>query len=84
MLKYIGDFERLKEFGFTKHYHSYIKNCVQEDFKTIRIEVDAREVSKKFGGFRYIYGIYYYSNEPMLETLIELVKAGLVEKVVEE
>lgn len=70
MLKYIGDFEKLKEFGFEKNiakncYGIYGRRCARKIliFNTREILADSQE------------GI---------DVLYDLITSGLVEKVVEE
>lgn len=78
MLKYIGDFERLKEFGFEEFaYGEYIFG--DEQGQHLYVESD-RNI-----------GIYVISSyldndldDDLLDKLFTLIKAGLVEKVVEE
>ena len=76
------DLKELEKFGFKKYRKYYIKDCAVSEFCPNRITIDGRETAKKYGSYGWIYGIYL--NEPMVETLIELATAGLVEKVVEE
>ena len=77
------ELDELEKFGFKKYRKNYIKDCIQSEFCPQRITVDARKTAKKFGSYGYIYGIYYYSNEPMLETIVELAEAGFIEKAVD-
>lgn len=78
MLRYTGDFERLKEFGFEKNnYGEYIFGY--EQGQHLYIESD-----RNIG----IYVISSYMDndvdDDLLDKLFTLIKAELVEKVVEE
>lgn len=75
------DLKELEEFGFRKHRCHYVKDCFEEHFKDIRITVEGGKMATKDGRYGNIYGIYYYSNEPMLLTLLNLSQAGMVEEV---
>lgn len=86
MLKYIGEFKKLKEFGFEKvspsWYSLVIRDNTEEEIG-IAISLFARPrfinigYSTKGNG-----GISSYTYD--LDVLYDLIKAGLVEKVVEE
>ena len=75
MLKYIGDFERLKEFGFHKYYSTW---SIDKDGKYYRASLSILQKT------RIIMPICWEVNEETLKVLYDLIKAGLVEKVVEE
>lgn len=71
MLKYIGDFEKLKEFGFEENWAgNYEKIFPQQCNDYIFINGYNREIMGGFGNTKFKY-----------ETLFDLIQANLVEKV---
>lgn len=79
MLKYIGDFERLKEFGFVDNFYSTNK------FYTKKFNGEVGMIC--IADSRKIYYKIYHSSfleDELLIILFDLIQAGLVEKVVEE
>lgn len=72
-LIYIGDFERLKEFGFVKDKYNVIYTYNQNRFTGLRIEVENRRI-----------GLYNSADiiveKETLCVLYDLIQAGLVNK----
>ena len=70
------DFKELEKFGFKKKYSTYTKVC-KGFFNSFEIKIDAS--NSKYRGK--ICFLYWRINEIGEETLFDLIKADLVEKV---
>ena len=77
MLKYIGDFEKLKEFDFVESITT--RNCYA---KTISIEGFNVYNMKIMGDRRILIEVELFNGKPLsnLDLLYDLIKAGLVVK----
>lgn len=74
MLKYIGEFERLKEFGFEFINFGYYYKKIELPYGCQKIMIDCEDKHITIVG----------AGEDLLDIIYDLIKAGLVEKVVKE
>lgn len=77
MLKYIGDFEKLKDFGFEfSEKHNEWRFTNDESSEVLIIQTNGYIAFEKNDG-----GIYFNIIEDLLYKLYDLIDAGLVVKV---
>lgn len=69
------DLKELEKFGFTKKYSTYRKLC-DGKYCAAWVSVDGHKHAT-----REIYCELWEANESVLETIYDLIQAGLVEKV---